>query len=364
MAQGGSSSQGAGMPTDEDCYDGLDNDQNGDTDCASPDAACTAICADTCAAPKKLSDPSGTIIGDTTEHATLSEGSSCASLMSEHGPAHVYEVSVVNDGVLEARLTSEHDLSLSIRTECGDNNNELACSERITGKEEPYFEYVKVAAAPGDKRFIVVEGYSLLQYGSYELEVSSRIIDCGDAIVDAPEECDDANTMDGDGCDSSCKLEATETEPNDNSTTAQEWQDPWFASISSTSDEDWVWFQVGNNYSVKAHTFDLGSGGCSLGLVDSALTLYSDMPVTEIAFDDDGGDGLCATLSKRGLSPGTYFLKTAASPSPKALPPFSYYLYLEMDECGNGMIGGAEECDDNNTMNGDGCSAICETEVP
>ena len=44
MAQGGSSSQGAGMPTDEDCYDGIDNDQNGDTDCVSPDEACAAIC--------------------------------------------------------------------------------------------------------------------------------------------------------------------------------------------------------------------------------------------------------------------------------------------------------------------------------
>jgi cysteine-rich repeat protein len=364
MAQGGSSSQGAGMPSAEDCYDGIDNDQNGDTDCSSPDVACAAICADSCAAPKTLSDPSGSVVGDTTEHANLAAGSSCAALMSEHGPGHVYEISVVNDGMLEARLSSDHDLSLSIRTECDDASNELACSERVTGTESPYFEYVKVAAAPGDKRFIVVEGYSLLEYGSYELEVSSREIICGDAIVDFPEECDDANTQDNDGCDAFCKLEASETEPNNSSSESQNWQDPWFASISDTNDEDWVWFIVGNNYSIVASTLDLGSGNCSLGLMDTAISLYSDAPVTEIASDDDGGDGLCARVSKRGLTAGTYFLRTMASPTPKVLPPFSYYLFIEMDECGNGMIGGAEECDDNNTMNGDGCSSICETEIP
>jgi len=32
--------------------------------------------------------------------------------------------------------------------------------------------------------------------------------------------------------------------------------------------------------------------------------------------------------------------------------------------CGNGVIEGVEECDDGNTVSGDGCSATCTTEVP
>jgi MYXO-CTERM domain-containing protein len=32
--------------------------------------------------------------------------------------------------------------------------------------------------------------------------------------------------------------------------------------------------------------------------------------------------------------------------------------------CGNGTVEAGEECDDNNTTSGDGCSAVCQTELP
>jgi cysteine-rich repeat protein len=32
--------------------------------------------------------------------------------------------------------------------------------------------------------------------------------------------------------------------------------------------------------------------------------------------------------------------------------------------CGNNVLDAGEECDDNNTVNGDGCSSVCEVEVP
>ena len=34
------------------------------------------------------------------------------------------------------------------------------------------------------------------------------------------------------------------------------------------------------------------------------------------------------------------------------------------DICGNGLLEGTEQCDDGNLLSGDGCSAICEIEVP
>ena len=35
---------------------------------------------------------------------------------------------------------------------------------------------------------------------------------------------------------------------------------------------------------------------------------------------------------------------------------------ISSDECGNGIVTGGEQCDDGNTINGDGCSALCKTE--
>jgi cysteine-rich repeat protein len=32
--------------------------------------------------------------------------------------------------------------------------------------------------------------------------------------------------------------------------------------------------------------------------------------------------------------------------------------------CGDGILDTLEQCDDGNTVDGDGCSAICETEIP
>jgi len=41
---------------------------------------------------------------------------------------------------------------------------------------------------------------------------------------------------------------------------------------------------------------------------------------------------------------------------------FFYLLAIEMDQCGNDNIGGAEQCDDGNTLSGDGCSSGCMIE--
>jgi cysteine-rich repeat protein len=93
---------------------------------------------------------------------------------------------------------------------------------------------------------------------------------CGNGEVEGMEECDDGNTMDGDGCSSTCTLES-----------------------------------------------------CGNGKVEGMEEC------------DDGntmdGDGCSSTCT--------------------------------LESCGNGKVEGTEECDDGNNMDGDGCSSTCVTET-
>ena len=38
--------------------------------------------------------------------------------------------------------------------------------------------------------------------------------------------------------------------------------------------------------------------------------------------------------------------------------------YPKLPLCGDGVVDDGEDCDDGNTVDGDGCSAVCTTEAP
>lgn len=122
---------------------------------------------------------------------------------------------------------------------------------------------------------------------------------CGDGVLDSPltgsgqEECDDGNTEDGDGCDSSCLLEGTDDnddqddDPDDNEEGQDEDEDEiedqddagsqddeiFYASgdivvnefVSDPSDEDVEWIELYNNrngkeINLEGWTLEEGSG--------------------------------------------------------------------------------------------------------
>lgn len=358
QAEGGATGEGGGSSTKEDCHNATDDDGDALADC--DDADCSAICADPCLAPIPLADP-GDATASTRGHGLL-DGASCAA--ASPGAAHVFAVTASHSGLLDVFLGA-HDptvnLSLSIRSSCADPSSERVCSEQVTGHEPPGQEQASASVTAGETLFVVVQGYGAGDGGAYTLTARSRVPACGDARIDPGEECDDGNTAEGDGC-VGCVFVPVEVEPNDGPEEANPFVAPWLGRISPLRDADFVLVEVPSaRYGFAIDVFDLGDGACARAEADSHLELF-DGAMQPIASDDDGGDGRCSRLIARDLQPGAHWAVVSASPSAPSDHTFVYNLAIAGDRCGNGSVGGPEECDDGNVANGDGCSEHCTAE--
>lgn len=128
---------------------------------------------------------------------------------------------------------------------------------------------------------------------------------CGDGMRSFGEECDDGNTIDGDGCSSECRVETGYT--CENGTCAE-----------ITPAEN-----------------------CGNGVVDDG----------EVC--DDGN-----TVSGDGCMSNCMRIEEGYE-----CPPYGGMCALTgTSVCGDGILSGAEACDDGNNIDGDGCSAECKLE--
>ena len=145
---------------------------------------------------------------------------------------------------------------------------------------------------------------------------------CGDGFVDAPEACDDSNTMNGDGCSSTCALEPqAESEPNDTFMTADPaFPGPISASIGPIGDNDFFAVTVPGPGSVLTVTITAGGADTcgsttnTLG-IDSEIEIYGTDGATSIVFDEDIDftTNWCSSAQATGLAAGAYFVRTSAS---------------------------------------------------
>jgi fibro-slime domain-containing protein len=123
---------------------------------------------------------------------------------------------------------------------------------------------------------------------------------CGDRTIERSEQCDDGNTVNGDGCSRICQIEAN-------------WECP---------EEGKPCIYVGN----------CGSGrltpnkACDDGNTVSGDGCSGDCKTVEVGF-------ICRVPGKSCTT-----------------------------RCGDGLVRGFETCDDGNTVSGDGCSATCKVE--
>jgi cysteine-rich repeat protein len=332
------------------CFDGRDNDGDGEIDCLDSED-CAVACSDPCAAAPLLDDPAS-VSGLLSGSSDLGSAS-CSS--ADSGPELAYRLAVATTGLLDIELRSLEQLTVSVRRVCGSVASELGCSA----------DRLSLPVTEGETLYLVVEGYSETNAGDFSLRATSRPADtCGDGHLDPTEQCEDGNTTPGDGCDESCRLESTETEPNDTIDAADAFSEPFYARIDPETDQDYTAIVVDRGpASLRVNTYNVGLGMCELHMMDSELALF-DPEGALIAEADDGGDGMCARLSTFGLPAATYTVRVKASDA--AAPgttTFPYLLGVSVDACGNGTVAAGEQCDDGNTANGDGCSSLCRLEA-
>lgn len=210
------------------------------------------------------------------------------------------------------------------------------------------------------------------------LRVSGPV--CGNTVREGTEQCDDGDLDSGDGCSATCTLELSltpETEDNNNRVAADPLNaganDGWLSTINrnaagvvTAGDEDYYTFTVpaGVTRSLVAEVSD-GLVGCPF---DSTLELRS-AGGGVLATDLNEGIGDCSKLdgvslaSVRNLAPGQYFLVVRHASSTSTINvPYVLRLQLIAPACGNRVPEPGEACDDGNTMDNDGCSALCQIE--
>ncbi|MBU6282019.1 DUF4215 domain-containing protein [bacterium] len=164
---------------------------------------------------------------------------------------------------------------------------------------------------------------------------------CGDAATDGTEQCDDANTANGDGCSSACVVETG-----------------WTCTGTSCSPIRGDGLIKGNEQCDDGNTAN-GDGCSSSGTIEYGFTCSGQPSVCKDACGsgkirfteqcDDGnkvgGDGCSATcqIETNALCGG----------EPSA---------CRFKTCGEGIVDAPEACDDGNKNSGDGCSSSCTVE--
>ncbi|MGA2448664.1 MAG: DUF4215 domain-containing protein [Polyangiaceae bacterium] len=133
---------------------------------------------------------------------------------------------------------------------------------------------------------------------------------CGDGIIEAGEQCDDGNSVPGDGCSGTCQIEPGYTCPMQGK--------PCVLTVTLTCGDGKI----------------EGSEECDDG-------------------NQTSGDGCSSTCQ---VEPGW------ACPTPGQPCVRISTLDASGPTCGDGIIESGEQCDDGNTVSGDGCSSTCQLE--
>ena len=182
---------------------------------------------------------------------------------------------------------------------------------------------------------------------------------CGNGVVNSGEQCDDGNAANGDGCNSMCKTETTCILGP-----AEEWGEtacPGPDQRYPVCDQSWHEGSVvtlPNNRISNNHCFlpfDCGAyyalacttGGC----VQAGETVPA--------------GGTCSGSSHQTIPWSQCCSGQATVNCPAANEPAEAFCAAVggSGTCGNGVVESGEECDDNNAIPDDGCSAICKTEA-
>lgn len=325
----------------EQCEDG--NTMSGD--------GCSATCA---LEPEGIfTEPGGDLSGD----------------ISPAGDTDIFAVDIVNGRYLRAELSD------AAGTGCpGDTVLELLGTDGLTvlGTDDddgngscslinPLIDTFARGLTAG-RYFLRVRGVAASTViTGYRLRVALTANLCGNGTLESGEQCDDTNTTASDGCSASCQFETVGTAVGAGASFTD--------AISPIRNVDYYAVTVTAGQSIRAETFVPTTGLCNSGN-DTVIRLWSTNRLTQIATDDEGGVGSCSlldpasNLAVRGLAAGTYYVSVEEYGNNATITGYTLDIQIRNAGCGNGWLDGADQCDDGNTMSGDGCSSTCQYEGP
>jgi hypothetical protein len=116
-----------------------------------------------CGNPRTLAVPA-TVVGDTGVGIDHGPGSGC--MQNSESPDLIYTVVPPSDGTLTLSLTSDWDGGLYVRTDCGDPETELVCTDAL-GNDAT--EVLNVNVTGGTTYWVYVDGYTSESFGSFQL---------------------------------------------------------------------------------------------------------------------------------------------------------------------------------------------------
>lgn len=207
-----------------------------------------------------------------------------------------------------------------------------------------------------------VLSYQGQEIAGYTVEIRTVGLGCGNSVVEEPELCDDGNTANTDGCSSTCTIETfgTINPPGGDVVVTVPAENP-----ANPPFPRFIEVNINEGQSITATTSD-GAGGCPFGTVIGLFSAdFSQLGVID-------GEGGCANIDPvedtfaANLAAGLYHIGVISSePVGGAL---TITVNLLNPTCGNNIpetlgLATAEQCDDGNTANGDGCTSTCTIEV-
>lgn len=282
----------------------------------------------------------------------------------------VYKVTSPTVGRVVARVVAPFQAVLSARTACEDLKTELACRDNTsskTGASEvafPVFANTPV--------YLFVDGFGGSK-GDFVLDVEVQTAFCGNGQAEYPEQCDDGNTIDGDGCSATCGLEDTSTPSACPGMAYRVTDKASFAGDTSA---------LTNGGGSATGCLFTGSGPNAVYAITPAVTgalkldLLANFPnaLLHIRRECEGTTNTsqfdCAAATQ-ALTPistvvpvfaeQTIFVFVDSNAESNA-GLYTLNATLSAAACGDGLVGAGEECDDGNATDGDGCSATCTIE--
>ncbi|MFH0892730.1 MAG: DUF4215 domain-containing protein [Candidatus Falkowbacteria bacterium] len=200
---------------------------------------------------------------------------------------------------------------------------------------------------------------------------------CGDGNIDTGEQCDDHNSIDGDGCDANCAIET-------GSLTICKYYDNGLLGIyEHATDTPLTWnFLVTKPDLTNVDAATNGETACVTldGLVYGDYTV-AEMPLVGGNWVNSYPYGGAHQVTVGAVSLEPLIFLNYQTPEPRCGDGTVNVLDEECDDgntdnadgchndctlpkCGDGISGNTpgEQCDDGNNVSGDGCSATCTTE--